>query len=51
MKCAINAFGWKKEFSNIDVDKMAYIFNKTIINTLCNFIPHEAVLFDGRDPP
>ena len=29
---------------------MAYVFNKTIINILCNFIPHEAVLFGDRHP-
>ena len=30
---------------------MVSIFNQTIINILRNFIPHEAVLFDDRDPP
>ena len=30
---------------------MASIFNQTIINILCNFIPHESVLLDDRDPP
>ena len=30
---------------------MVSIFNQTIINILCNFIPHETVLFDDRDPP
>ena len=36
-------------FSNIDVDKMVPIFNQTIISILCNFIPHETILFDERD--
>ena len=27
------------------------IFNETILNTLRNFIPHETVLCDDRDPP
>ena len=40
-----------KTFSNIDTDKMVSFFNQTIINILCNFIPHEIVLFDDRDPP
>ena len=40
-----------KVFSNVDVGKMVSIFNQTIINILCNFIPHETVLFDDRDPP
>ena len=30
---------------------MVPIFNQTIINILCNFIPHETVLSDDRDPP
>ena len=51
IKRAINSFDWEKAFSNIDVDKTISIFNQTIINILCNFIPHEIVLFDDRDPP
>ena len=51
LKCAINEFDCEKAFSNIDVDKMVYISNKTIVNILCNFIPHETVLFDDRYPP
>ena len=50
IKRAINSFDWEKAFSNIDIDKMVSIFNQTIINILCNFIPHETVLFDDRDP-
>ena len=30
---------------------MVSIFNQNVINMLCNFIPHETVLFDDRDPP
>ena len=30
---------------------MISIFNQTIINILCNFITHETLLFDDRDPP
>ena len=51
IKRAINSFDWEKAFSNIDIDNMVSIFNQTIINILCNFIPHETVLFDDRDPP
>ena len=51
IKRAINSFDWEKAFPNIDVNKMVSIFNQTIINILCNFIPHETVLFDDRDPP
>ena len=40
IKRAISSFDWEKAFSNIDIDKMISIFNQTIINILCNFIPH-----------
>ena len=30
---------------------MVSSFNQTIINILCNFVLHEVVLFDDRDPP
>ena len=51
IKRTVNRFDWEKAFSNIDVHKMVHIFNKIIINKLCNFIPHEMVLSDDRDPP
>ena len=51
LKRVINSFDWEKAFSDIDVDNMASIFNQTIINILCKFIPHETVLFDDRYPP
>ena len=51
IKRAINSFDWENVFSNIDVHKKVSIFNQNIINILCNFIPHETVLFDHRDPP
>ena len=27
------------------------IFNETVLNIICDFIPHETVTFDDRDPP
>ena len=48
IKRAINAFDCENAFSSINVDKMVYIFNKTIVNILCNFIRREIVLFDDR---
>ena len=48
---AINSFDWEKPFSNIDVNKMVYIFSQIIFSILCHFIPHETILFDKRDLP
>ena len=48
---AIHSFNWKKAFSNTHLDINIDIdFNQTIINILYNFIPHERLLFDYRDP-
>ena len=33
------------------MNKKVNIFNETILNILRNFIPHETVLCDDRDPP
>ena len=30
---------------------MVYLFNRTIKNTLSNYIPHEIIICDDRDPP
>ena len=48
---AIANYGWEKAFYNIDVNKKVLLFNETVLNIIRNFIPHEAVTFDDRDPP
>ena len=30
---------------------MVHLFNKTVNNILHNFIPHEILTCDGKDPP
>ena len=37
-------------FSNIDVNQKVRLFNQNFKNILCNFIPHEIVTCDDRDP-
>ena len=36
---------------NTSVDGKVDIFNRTILNILSNFIPHETIVFDDKDPP
>ena len=48
---AIANYDWEKAFYNIDVNKKVLLFNETVLNIIRNFIPHEAVTFDDRDPP
>ena len=48
---ATDGFNWQKAFSNKNVNEKVNTFNKTILNILSNFIPHETITCDDRDPP
>ena len=48
---SIDQFPWDIRFAHIDVNQKVYLFNQTIKNILCNFIPHETVTCDDCDPP
>ena len=48
---SINEFDWDRAFANKHVDEKVLIFNKTILNALSNFIPHEVIVCDDKDPP
>ena len=48
---AINGFQWEKSFQNMNVNNMVHLFNRSIKNVLHNFIPHEIITYDDRDPP
>ena len=47
----INGFQWEKSFQIMNVNYMVHLFNRTIKNILHNFIPHEIITCDDRDPP
>ena len=48
---AVNQFNWQKKFLKKNVNEKVNILNETILNILGNFIPHETVLCDDKDPP
>ena len=48
---AISNFNWEKAFYNTNVNKKVSIFNETILNVLSNYIPHETLTCDDKDPP
>ena len=51
IKRAINNFNWEKAFSNTNINEKVSLFNKTILNILNNYIPHETIICDDKDPP
>ena len=48
---AIKELTWERAFSNTSVNEKVDIFNRTILNILSNFIPHEIIVCDDKDPP
>ena len=44
-------FNFQRAFSNLNINKRVSFFNKTILNRVSNFNPHETVICDDRDPP
>ena len=47
---AINEFPWERSFENNSVNEKVNISNVTIKNTLSNYIRHETIMCDDRDP-
>ena len=43
-------FDLDRAFVNTNIDEKVFMLNKTILNILSNFIPHETVTVDGKDP-
>ena len=47
---SINELNWQRAFLNTNVNEKVDFFNSTILNTLSDFIPHEFVVPDDKDP-
>ena len=51
IKKAISKYNWERAFLNITVDEKVDISTKTVFNIISNFIPHETILCNDKDPP
>ena len=47
---AVHEFNWQRAFSNLNINERVSFFNKTILNIVSIFIPHETIICDDRDP-
>ena len=47
----IKEFNWERALSNTKVNEKVDAFNRTIPNTLSNFIPDEVTVCDDKVPP
>ena len=48
---ARNNFDWNRALDYASQNRQISIFNDTILNIISNFIPHEAIICDGRESP
>ena len=48
---AIDQFDWLIALSNFNGDEKVNFSTKTLLNIIENFIPHETIICDDRDPP
>ena len=51
MRRAIDQLGCLRALPNVNLDENVYFFTKTLLNIIQNFIPHETIICDYRDPP
>ena len=51
MRRVIKEFNWERAFSNTSVNEKVDIFNRNILNIVSNFIPHEIIACNEKDPP
>ena len=51
IKRAVKNFNWKKAFSNPNINDKVSLFNKTILNILNNYNPHETIICNEKGPP
>ena len=48
---AMNGFNWERAFFNLNIYEMVSAFNATVKKIMANFILHETIICDDRDPP
>ena len=44
-------FSWDRCFTNTSVNNKLHMFNKTFKNIMSNYIPHETIICNNKDPP
>ena len=47
---AISKFNWDRAFLSTNVNEKVSILTSTVMNILTNFIPHETIVCDDKDP-
>ena len=50
IKRAVSNFNLEKAFPNTNINDKVSPFNKTILNILNSYIPHETLIWDDQDP-
>ena len=48
---AVHEFKLQRTFSNLNINERVSFFNKTTLNIVSNFVPHDTIIYDDRDLP
>ena len=48
---AISEFPWENRFTKISTNEQVQLFTQTFQNIISNYIPHESITCDDRNPP
>ena len=48
---ALYQFKWEWSWTNLNVHDQAAVLNRTVIKVLHNYIPHETIILNDKDPP
>ena len=51
IRLAISKFPWDDRFANISINEQVQLFTQTLQNVISNYIPHEIITCDDRNPP
>ena len=51
IRSSLNNIDWDRLFTNANVNRLVEIFNNCITNVFNNYIPHETITIDDKDPP
>ena len=51
LRRAIAVFDWDRAYVNTNLNEKVFILKKTVLNIFPNFIPHETLTVDDKDPP
>mgnify|MGYP001793479390 CR=1 FL=1 len=51
IRMSLDRINWEREFHDLTIDKQVELFNNHLLNICYNYIPHETITINDKDPP